>query len=98
MPAYIYANVEVTDPAAYQVYRARVPALIAAHGGRYLVRGGACEVLEGQASPQRQVILEFPDMAHLKAFYGAPEYQELIAIRQGASVGTLLAIEGVPLP
>jgi len=52
-------------------------------------------VLEGQAAPQRQVVLEFPDMAHLKAFYGSPDYQELIAIRQGASRGTLLAIEGV---
>ena len=95
MPAYLYANVEVTDPAAYETYRARVPALIAAHGGRYLVRGGAVEVLEGDATPQRQVILEFPDMAHLKAFYAAPEYQELIGIRQGASRGTLLAIEGM---
>ena len=95
MAAYIYADVEVTDPAAYETYRARVPALIAAYGGRYLVRGGACQVLEGSATPQRQVILEFPDMAHLKAFYGAPEYQELIAVRQGASHGTLLAIEGV---
>jgi uncharacterized protein (DUF1330 family) len=95
VPAYLYANVEVTDPAAYETYRARVPALIAAHGGRYLVRGGAVEVLEGLAAPQRQVILEFPDMARLKAFYTAPEYQELIAIRQGASRGTLLAIEGV---
>ena len=95
MPAYLYANVEVTDPAAYETYRARVPALIAAHGGRYLVRGGACELLEGEAMLARQVILEFPDMAHLKAFYGSPEYKVLIAIRQGASRGTLIATEGV---
>ena len=95
MPAYLYASIEVTDLSAYETYRARVPALIAAHGGRYLVRGGACEVLEGHAARQRQVILEFPDMACLKAFYGSPSYQELIAVRQGASRGTLLAIEGV---
>jgi uncharacterized protein (DUF1330 family) len=95
MPAYLHADIEVTDPAAYETYRARVPAIIAAHGGRYLVRGGACTVLEGAAQPQRQVILEFPDMAHLMAFYRAPEYQELIAIRRGASRGTLVAIEGV---
>ena len=73
-----------------------MPALIAAHGGRYLVRGGACEVLEGSVSPLRQVILEFPDMAHLKAFYGSPEYQALVAIRQRASHGHLFAIEGMP--
>ena len=94
MPAYIYANVEVTDPAAYETYRAEVPALIAAHGGRYLVRGGAVSVLEGSGVPQRQVILEFPDMAHLQAFYHSPEYQRLVAIRQRAASGTLFAIEG----
>ncbi len=95
MAAYLYANVEVTDLAAYETYRAEVPALIAAHGGRYLVRGGAVTVLEGPGVPQRQVILEFPDMAHLQAFYRSPEYQRLLAIRQGASSGTLFAIEGV---
>ena len=95
MAAYIYADVEVTDPAAYETYRQQVPALIAAHGGRYLVRGAAVEVLEGERAPRRQVMLEFPDMAHLKAFYTSPQYKTLIAIRQGASLGTLLAIEGV---
>ena len=95
MPAYLYGNIEVTDPAGYEAYRREVPPLIAAHGGRYLVRGGAATVLEGGGTPQRQVIVEFPDMAHLRAFYMAPEYQRLIAIRQRASRGTLLAIEGV---
>ena len=95
MPAYIYANVEVTDTATYETYRQEVPALIAAHGGRYLVRGGAITVLEGGGVPHRQVILEFPDMAHLQAFYRSPEYQRLVKIRQSASNGTLFAIEGV---
>lgn len=72
-----------------------MPALIAAHGGRYLVRGGDVSVLEGSGVPHRQVVLEFPDMAHLKAFYHSPEYQQLVAIRQRASTGTLFAIEGV---
>ncbi len=96
MPAYIHADVNVTDTATYEAYRQQVPAIIAAHGGRYLVRGGAVEVLEGQRSPQRQVILEFPDMAHLKAFYQSPEYQRLIPIRQAASTGSLIAVEGMP--
>ncbi|MEY2688608.1 MAG: hypothetical protein RL375_2806 [Pseudomonadota bacterium] len=95
MAAYIYANIEVTDPVAYEQYRARVPALIAAHGGRYLVRGGASRVLEGATNLQRQVILEFPDMAALEAFYFSPEYQELVAIRQSASTGHLIAVQGV---
>ena len=95
MAAYLYATLQVVDPAAYEEYRQKVPALIAAHGGRYLVRGGATEVLEGDAQPQRQVILEFPDMAHLKAFYNDPAYRPLIALRQRAAKGHLLAIEGL---
>ena len=95
MPAYIYANVEVTDTETYEAYRREVPAVIAAHGGRYLARGGKTVVLEGNGVPQRQVILEFPDMAHLQAFYTSPDYKRLIAIRQKASTGTLFAIEGM---
>ncbi|MDP1648993.1 MAG: DUF1330 domain-containing protein [Rubrivivax sp.] len=95
MAAYLYADIEVTDPSAYETYRQQVPALIAVHGGRYLVRGGTVEALEGNRVPGRQVILEFPDMAHLKAFYTSPQYRTLITIRQGASFGSALAIEGI---
>lgn len=96
MPAYLYATFDVTDSVAYERYRQQVPALVAAHGGRFLVRGGATELLEGQTRPMRQVILEFPAMAQLKAFYAAPDYQPLIALRQSATQNVqLLAIEGV---
>jgi uncharacterized protein (DUF1330 family) len=95
MAAYIYADVEVTDPVAYEEYRRQVPAIIAAHGGRYLVRGGASELLEGPSAPHRLVILEFPDMAALRAFYGSDAYRPMIALRQKASRSTLYAVEGV---
>jgi uncharacterized protein (DUF1330 family) len=95
MAAYIFASVEITDAAAYEEYRRRVPAIIAAYGGRYLVRGGAVEPLEGAASLHRVVILEFPDMARLKAFYHSAEYQPLAAIRQRTAGSRLVAIEGV---
>ena len=95
MAAYLYADVEVTDADAYETYRRQVPALIAAHDGRYLVRGGAVEVLEGDRRPHRQVILEFPDMAALKSFYRSPEYETLIAVRRGATNSHLFAIEGL---
>lgn len=94
MSAYVYGNIEVHDLALYEQYRAQVPAMVAAHGGRYLVRGGAVEVLEGEGTVQRQVILEFPDMAALKAFYFSPGYTAAKAIRQQAATGTLVAIEG----
>ena len=95
MSAYLYANLEVTDPALYETYRAQVPAMIAAHGGRYLVRGGAATVMEGDMVAQRQVILEFPSMAALRGFYDAPDYAPLKALRQRAARGTLVLVEGV---
>ena len=95
MSAYIVASIEITDAAAFKEYRAHVPAVIAAYGGRYLVRGGAVERLEGNAPLNRMVILEFPDMARLKAFYHSAQYQPLLAMRKRAATATLLAIEGV---
>jgi uncharacterized protein (DUF1330 family) len=96
MSAYLFANVEVTDPAGYEQYKQRISATIEGFGGRYLVRGGATEVLEGDWTPKRLVILEFADMARLKAWYQSPEYQPLIELRQKTATSTLVAVEGVP--
>ncbi len=98
MPVYLHGDIEITDPEAYEAYRRQVPALIAAHGGRYLVRGGAGELLEGEGPLRRQILLEFPSLAALRAFYDAPEYQPLKALRQRASNGRLVAVEGVSPP
>jgi uncharacterized protein (DUF1330 family) len=95
MPAYLFANVQITDPVVFEEYSSRIPAVIAAHGGRYLVRGGSVDVLEGDAPRNRLVIVEFPDMARLKAFYRCSEYQPLLEIRNRAAISTLLAIQGV---
>ncbi len=98
MPAYLHGEIEITDPEAYEEYRRKVPATIAAHGGRYLVRGGAAELLEGEGALRRQILLEFPTLADLRAFYDTPQYQPLKALRQRASNGRLVAIEGVMSP
>ena len=95
MSAYIFASVEITDHAAYEEYRRRVPAVIAAYGGRYLARGGPAQRLEGDLAIHRLVILAFPNMEQLMAFYNSTEYQPVLAIRQGAAKSNLLAIEGV---
>ena len=94
MPAYMFANVEVTDAAGYEQYRQQVSVTIEAYGGRYLVRGGATDVLEGDWVPKRMVILEFADMAQLKAWYHSPEYHPLIELRQRTARSTLVAVEG----
>ncbi len=95
MAAYIFGNIEVTDPAGYEEYRKQAPATIASYGGRYLTRAGATEVLEGDWVPKRVVILEFPNMAQLKAWYDSPEYRALLQIRRRTAKSSLVAIEGL---
>ena len=95
MSAYIVADVEVTDAAAYEEYRKHVPDIITAYGGRYLVRGGACEILEGSWQPKRSVILEFATMAALKRFWESPEYRPFRVLRERAAKSHLVAIEGL---
>jgi len=95
MAAYLIANVEVTDPAGYEEYKKQAPATIAAYGGRYLTRGGAREVLEGDWSPNRVVILEFPSMAQLKAWYDSPEYRPLRQIRGRTTHSSVVSVEGL---
>ena len=95
MTAYLIADLEVTDSAGFAEYQQRVPATITAYGGRYLVRGGATEAMEGSWSPKRCVVLEFPSMAQLKAWYHSPEYKPLIAIRQRTSKSSLVITEGI---
>ena len=95
MAAYLVANIEIKDPAAFEEYRKRVPATIAAHGGRYLSRGGAVEVLEGAFDAKRVVLLEFPSVAAARAWYASPDYQELLRLREQAANTMLMMIEGL---
>jgi uncharacterized protein (DUF1330 family) len=95
MAAYLIANITVTDPAGFEAYRQAVPAVIARFGGRYLVRGGAVAVKEGEPGLNRVVILEFPDMAAAQAFYHSAEYAPLIAMRLASTTGSLALVEGM---
>jgi uncharacterized protein (DUF1330 family) len=95
MPAYVIADVEVHDSAGYEAYRQQVPAIIAQYGGRYIARGGATEVLEGSWSPKRCVLIEFPSMAQLKAWWDSPEYRPLRAIRERTARSNVVATQGL---
>ncbi len=95
MAVYVIVNIAVDDAAAYEPYKAQVPALIRKHGGEYLVRGGECEVLEGDWRPSRLVLFRFPDMRAVKALYSDPEYQPLMALRQRVAKTDSVAVEGV---
>ncbi len=98
MPAYILVDVQVTDPQKYEAYKLLAPEAIRKYGGRYLARGGATEVLEGSWTPNRSVILEFPDMARAKTFYDSPEYRAARAAREGAARMSMFVVEGLPVP
>jgi uncharacterized protein (DUF1330 family) len=94
MSAYLIADIQITDPQPFEAYRRQVPAIIAAYGGRYLVRGGDTRLLEGDELPGRTIVLEFADMDRLNAFYHSPDYQPLKALRMSASTGRLFSVEG----
>ena len=95
MAAYIIAEVEVTDPDGYERYKPIVQQTLGRYGGRFLVRGGAAEALEG-AAPKRIVILEFPDAAAARAWYRSEEYAPGLKLRLAAARSRLILAEGLP--
>lgn len=95
MAAYVIARINITDPEAYEEYRKVVPATIAKFGGKFIARGGKLEILEGEVESLRTVILEFPTMEDARNWYNSQEYAAAKAMRQKASVGSLILVEGV---
>jgi uncharacterized protein (DUF1330 family) len=94
MAAYVIGEIDVTDPATYDDYRKQVGATVQKFGGKFIVRGGSAETLEGAWAPKRIVVLEFPTMAEAQKWYRSPEYAPLIKLRQKAARGRLIVVEG----
>lgn len=94
MSAYIIVQVEVTDPAGYDEYKKMVPASLAAYGGKFAVRGGACETLEGTWHPKRVVVLEFPSVAQARRWWASEEYRDAKALRQRTATTQMIVVEG----
>ena len=95
MPAYVIADLDVTDPAGFEEYRKVVPATIEKYGGRYLVRGGAMETLEGDWPWKRVVVLEFPSLEQAKRWYNSEDYRDPKALRFKTARSKLILVEGV---
>ncbi len=93
--AYLIAEIDVHDPAGFEAYRAEVAPLIAAYGGRYLVRGGAVTPLEDAAPTARVVVLEFPDLETAQRFWSSEDYAPVAAIRHRTTHSRIYMIEGV---
>jgi uncharacterized protein (DUF1330 family) len=96
MPAYVVVDIDIRDRDAYERYKQMAAPTVAAYGGRYLVRGGATQPLEGSWAPARLVILEFPTAEAGRAWWNSPEYQPAKALRQTCAGTDMLLVEGVP--
>ena len=94
MPAYFIVDNEVTDPAGFEEYRTQVPGTVEKYGGKFLVRGGQTEYLEGDWRPKRIVVVEFESLDKARAFHQSPEYAEAMKIRQRTSVSSVLIVQG----
>jgi uncharacterized protein (DUF1330 family) len=94
VPGYVIYQGEVTDPERYEEYKAKAAASIAAAGGRYIVRAGDMEVLEGEAPAGRTVILEFPTLQAAIDWYRSDDYAAARKIREGAATARMYAIDG----
>jgi uncharacterized protein (DUF1330 family) len=96
MAAYVIGRLQLRDPSWIEKYRATVPSIVAEHGGKYLVRGGKMERLEGSdALPTSYVVLEFPSMEKARAFYTDPAYAPFIELRRGGSDLEMVIVEGL---
>jgi uncharacterized protein (DUF1330 family) len=95
MPAYFVVELDAANMEAMANYRAAVPATLAQYGGRFLVRGGPTELVEGGPEPKRIVILEFADAAAIKRWYTSPEYQKILPDRLNNSSSRAFIVAGV---
>ena len=94
MKGYVVANVHVENPSAFETYRSRTAEVIAQYGGRFLVRGGDVEVIEGDPGIARLIILEFPSVEAAHCFYDSPEYQAILPDRLNNARSTLFVVNG----
>ncbi len=95
MAAYVVVEIEVKDAAGYEEYKRLAQHTVALYGGRYLVRGGEVLPLEGPPPAPRVVVLEFPSLSQVKAWWGSPEYAPAKALRQQTATSRLIAVAGV---
>ena len=95
MPAYVIAHIDVKDPVRYEDYKKMSPVSIQKYGGRFIARGGKCEVLEGAWQPKRLVLLEFPSVERAREWWASEDYRPAKELRQATSSGDMIIVEGL---
>ncbi|HJP22665.1 MAG: DUF1330 domain-containing protein [Alphaproteobacteria bacterium] len=94
MTAYFVAQIVLHDAETYAKYTAQTPGIVADYGGRFIVRGGRWESLEGAEPGPRVVLIEFPSFEQAQAWYNSDAYQAILPLRQAASTGSAFLVEG----
>ncbi|MEP6615805.1 MAG: DUF1330 domain-containing protein [Ginsengibacter sp.] len=97
MAAYVIVDVTINDQQEYEEYKKLTPAAISAYDGKFVVRGGKCETLEGSWNPGRIVVLEFPDTQRAKEWWNSSEYSAAKLIRQRVAHTQMILVEGTSL-
>ena len=95
MPAYVIAHIDVKDAVRYEAYKKMSPVSIEKYGGRFIARGGKCEVLEGTWQPKRLVLLEFPSVERAREWWASEDYRPARELRQATSSGDMIIVEGL---
>ena len=95
MSAYLVVQIDVTDPERYDQYRKMVPSTLEQYGGKFLIRGGPVETLEGSWHPSRFVVIEFDNIEQAKAWWSSEEYKPAKELRQKTSNTEMILVEGV---
>jgi uncharacterized protein (DUF1330 family) len=94
MPAYIIVDIDIVDPVGYEQYKNLAGATVESYGGKYIVRGGKSEVLEGNWNPKRVVILQFDSIDRAKAWLNCEEYREPRKMRHRTARTNMIVVEG----
>lgn len=95
MKAYVIVEISVHNKDLYEEYKKLSPSSIEAYDGKFVVRGGKTEILEGEWNPKRVVVLEFPSKERAKEWWHSPEYSEARTIRQQAAATKMIVVDGV---
>lgn len=95
MPAYFIVDIDITDPGRYAEYIKAAPASIAAYGGKYVVRGGRAQRVEGSWDPKRVVVVQFDTYERALEWWASDEYREAKALRQAAAISNMILVEGL---
>jgi uncharacterized protein (DUF1330 family) len=95
LSAFVIVDIQITDPVQYEEYKKLAAPTVGAYDGKYVVRGGRAELLEGDRTPGRVVVLEFPSFDRAKEWWGSEEYAEAKALRHASALSEMTLVDGV---